>query len=393
MVLTLSLSLSLATEPRHISTTETYTLSDNHIIQYKGDFCEALRTVSISAPRNQQSTGYLYFLRSRPPLTERECFSAAVTASLISNNFRYWNFYLNAGSEASFKVCYQQQGRASRNVIFYVIRGTDRLNAWVEEPGGRGTEQTYHLTSECETIEYEVPQDGMHYFVFYLSSQGSFGAVNVDFVINRLLYDIQPDNIIHECSFALDGSSSCVLSAGMNTPYTAVLSLNASRPINYVEDGAEIHIGCQPRAWLYAIIVLAVVIIGPLICCGIAVCVKIVLEMTKKQPSATSRSSRVTNAVTSTTTTTTESNFTEPATDPNAAPPKYTTTESSFSNSVPADPAAAPPKYTTTEQSITNSNPSDPTAPPEYTAIESSSTDLYPTQTVPPEYPPPPPYS
>ena len=70
----------------------------------------------------------------------------------------------------------------------------------------------------------------------------------------------------------------------MYTPYTAVLSLNASRPIDYARDGAEIHISCQPRGWLYAVIVLAVLIVGTLIfVCGIAV---IVLILTKKKSSS-----------------------------------------------------------------------------------------------------------
>ena len=233
---------------------------------------------------NQQSTGYLYFLRSRPPLTISEVFNDSVTADLNNNlNFQYWNFYLNTGSEAHFEVCYKQQDGSPRNIILYIIRGIDQLNKWTEEPRDSEAEETYRLTSDCDTIDYDVPEDGMYYFVFYLSD-GSLGTVNVDFIIDRLLYDIQPDNIVHECSFDLDGSSSCSLSGGMYTPYTAVLSLNASRPIDYARDGAEIRISCQPRGWLYAVIVLAVVIGSCLIfVCVIAVIVILVLIRRKKK--------------------------------------------------------------------------------------------------------------
>ena len=62
-------------------------------------------------------------------------------------------------------------------------------------------EETYRLTLGCDTIDYDVPRDGMYYFVFYLSG-GSFATVNVDFVINCLLYDVQPDNIVHESSLS-----------------------------------------------------------------------------------------------------------------------------------------------------------------------------------------------
>ena len=203
---------------------------------------------------NMQSMGHLYFLRSCPPLTKREIINASVTANLASNfHFQYQNFYLNTGSEAHFTVCYQWQD-SSRNIIFYIIRG---LNKQIKEPSSREAVETYHLTLNCDNIVYEVLQDSMYYFIFSLSS-GSFGTVDVDFIIDCLLYDVQPDNIIHECSFALDGCSSCSLSEKMDTPYTAVLSLNASHPIDYTRDGAEIYISCQLRGVLYAVIVLVV---------------------------------------------------------------------------------------------------------------------------------------
>ena len=323
VILTLGLSLGLGTEPHQISNTETYALSDNRIISYKGDFCQDLRTSSTAQTKNpnQQPTGYLYFLRSRPPLTIPEVFNDSVTADLNTNfNFQYWNFYLNTGSEAHFKVCYKQLSGSPRNIILHIIRGIDQLNKWTEEPRDSDAEETYRLTSDCDTIDYDVPEDGMYYFVFYLSS-GSFGTVDVDFVIDRLLYDVQPDNIVHECSFDLDGRSSCSLSGGWYTPYTAVLSLNASRPIDYARDGAEIRISCQPRGWLYAVIVLAVLIVFSLMfVCGIAVVVKIVLVAIKKKPSSTTGSKTTSVVVPGSTI---ESSFTKPAYPTQTAPLEY----------------------------------------------------------------------
>lgn len=328
VILTLSLSLSLGTEPHKIRSTETYALTDNRIIDYKGDFCQDLRTSSTKAPANQQSVGNLYFLKRRPPLTKYESFNASgETVDLNSNgiNFRYWNFYLNTNSEASFIVCYQPDVGTRRDVIFYIIRGTDQLNKWIDEPGNTdSTEKSYHLTSDCDTITYQVHQDGMHYFVFYLFA-GSFSTLSMDFAINRTLYSILPDNVLHECSFALDGGSNCVLSVPMNSGYMAALSLNASRPINYADDGAEIRISCQARAWLYAVIVLVVLIVGTLIfVCGIAICVKITLISINK--SSASRS-RVTNVAT-TSDVAMEPSYTKPSTtvppiDYSSPPPPY----------------------------------------------------------------------
>ena len=242
---TLIVGLILGAEPHKIANTETYALSDNRIISYKGIFCEKLKVSSKSRAMNQQSMGHLYFLRSRPPLTKREIINASVTANLASNfHFQYWNFYLNTGSEAHFRMCYQPQN-SSRNMIFYIIRG---LNKQIKEPSSREAVEAYHLTLNCDNIVYEVPQDSMYYFIVSLYN-GNSGTVNVNFIIDRLLYDVQPDNIVHECFFALDGRSSCSLSEKMDTTYTAVLSLNASRPIDYTGDGAKIYIIKLQDSW------------------------------------------------------------------------------------------------------------------------------------------------
>ena len=334
VILTLSLSLSLGTEPHEISSTETYALTDNRIIAYKGDFCQDLRTTSTDVPINQESTGNLYFLKSRPPLTERESFNASVTAIINSDfNFRFWNFYLNAGSRSSFEVCYQQSGGTSEDVIFYIIRGTDQLNEWRDEPRDSNADKSYRLTSQCRNITYEVRQDNMYYFVFYLSG-GRSSALDVNFAINRTLYRLLPDDIITDCSFPLDGRSRCVISAPMNSGYTAFLSLNASLPINYSDDGAEINISCQARGWLYAVIVLAVVIFAVLVfACVVVVCVKVV-KVGEKRCTGGGRTSRVTTEA-GMSNVTNESSFKEPS----------STFPNDYSSPPAAYPRAPPPPY------------------------------------------------
>ena len=228
-------------------------------------------------PENEQAEANLYFMMNRPLLTERESFNESVTANLdFDLNFRYWNFYLNAGSKTSFTVCYRKGALAGGRVIFYTIKGTDQLNDWIENPIGENAEQSYPLTSNCDTIYYQVYEDSMYYFVFYLSA-GISSVLDVNFAIYRTLYSIPSDDVVSECSFPLDGRSSCAISSPFNPGYTAVLALNASRPINYSKDGAEIRIGCQARAWLYAVIVVIVALVFVVVYVGgIFVCVKLV---------------------------------------------------------------------------------------------------------------------
>ena len=257
VIVTLSLSLPLGTEPYQISNTETYTLTDNRIIEYKGDFCQDLRATSTLDPINQEASASLYFFKSRPPLTDRESFNVSESAQLNSYlNYHNWNFYLNAGSNTAFRVCYKPD-TTYRDVKYLLIKGTTNFNTWLNDTKDSHAVYFSNLTELCQTFPYQVEKDDMYYFVFYLSSHHTT-ELDVEFHFDRTLYNILQDLVVSNCSFPLDGHSSCAISAPISSGYTALLSLNASPPIDYSNDGGEIHISCQPRAWMYIVIVFAV---------------------------------------------------------------------------------------------------------------------------------------
>lgn len=191
-VLALSLSLSLGTEPHRISDTETYTLTDNRIIAYKGDFCQDLRATSKEQPINQEASANLYFFKSRPPLTDRESFNISETAQL-NNNFNYhnWNFYLNAGSNTTLKVCYQSDN-TYRDVKYLLIKGTTKFNKWVDDTRDSHAIYSSRLTETCRLVSHQLTTDDMYYFVFYLSSQRKT-STDVYFQFDRTLYHVLPD--------------------------------------------------------------------------------------------------------------------------------------------------------------------------------------------------------
>ena len=280
-VVVLSLSLSLGTEPHRISDTETYTLTDNRIIAYKGDFCQDLQATSKEQPINQEASANLYFFKSRPPLTDRESFNISETAQL-NNYFNYhnWNFYLNAGSNTTLKVCYQSD-ITYRDVKYLLIKGTTKFNKWVDDTKDSHAMYSSRLTETCQLVSHQLTTDDMYYFVFYLSSQRKT-SIDVYFQFDRTLYHVLLDLVVSNCSFPLDGYSSCSLSAPINSGYTALLALSASPPVDYSDDEGKIHIGCQPRAWLYVVIVFAVVIFATVITfCVVFACVKLVIGKVK----------------------------------------------------------------------------------------------------------------
>ena len=324
-VLTLSLSLALGTEPHQISNTETYTLTDNRIIAFKGDFCQDLRATSTKQPNNPQPHASLYFFKSRPPLTDRESFNVSETAQLDSYiNYHNWNFYLNAGSNTTFQVCYQSD-TTHHDVKYLLIKGTNTFNQWYDDPSDSHAIYSSRLTDQCQTFSHQLNTDDMYYFVFYLTSHRTT-HIDVDFRFDRTLYHILPDLVVRNCSFPLDGSSSCALSAPMYSGYTALLALNASFPVDHSDDGGEIHIGCQPRAWLYVVIVFAVLFfVAAPPCCVVFVC-----AVRKKKSSSTSSVTRLTDGSSSKVTT----SFMKPSTVGYSSLPDYGSA-----------PSAPPPPY------------------------------------------------
>ena len=321
-VLALAFSLSFGTEPNQISSTETYTLTDNRLIAYKGDFCQDLRTTSTEQPNNLEASASLYFFKSRPPLTDRESFNVSESAQLNSNwNYHNWNFYLNAGSNTSLRVCYQLDS-IHRDVKYLLIKGTNKFNQWLDDTSDSKAIYSSKLTEQCQTFTHQLKADNMYYFVFYLNSLRTTN-IHVDFQFDRTLYHIQRDLVVSSCSFPLDGYSSCSLSAPMYSGYIGLLALNASFPVDHSDDEGTIHIGCQPRAWLYAVIVLAVVFFVA----GAAFCVvftcKLVISGKKK-----TTSSEFVNRSTDTTSSRVTTAFMNPSTAGYSSLPDYGSTPS-----------------------------------------------------------------
>ena len=106
-VVSISVGLHYGTGLNDLDALKEYALTDKVILSYKGDFCESLQTVSTDFPNSAESNATLYMLRSPPPLTDSESFNVSEPLDLDdTNNFHYWNFYLNTGSTLSIKVCY-----------------------------------------------------------------------------------------------------------------------------------------------------------------------------------------------------------------------------------------------------------------------------------------------
>ena len=262
-----------------------YTLTDK-VIESTGNyhFCQGLTATSASQP-SDPSDATLYLLSSRPvPSLIERLFSAVVATfdfdlSDYNDKSYTWKYNLNTGSVVSLYVCYDDPIYFDY-VEFYLIAGQANHNNWVKKNSGCSQCAVDHrvLDSDCQTLKYHINESALYFFSFF-GDDVVDATLYIDFDINRTVYHMPPDGIVHECSFPLDGTSECSVDIPMSSGYTALLSLNTTVPVDY-SDTANIKMHCQPRVWFYIIIVFVSVL--PIIAL-ISVCICLKVRSKRKQ--------------------------------------------------------------------------------------------------------------
>ena len=350
VVLSITLGLRYGTDSTDIEATKEYALTDKVIRSYNGDFCQGLGAKSTGDAPSPASNATLYLLNSRPPLVDSESFNISETAVFSStNSYHYWNFYLNAGSKLSFRACYTSSSD-HYNVKFYLIKGSKNHKRWLDDIDSDYALKYKRLASECQTVDYQVQQDALYFLSFYFDDDFVVypSTLNIDFHFNRTVYHVSEDNVVQNCSFPLDGYSGCSLSVPMSSGYTALLSLNTTLPVNY-NDGANIKLDCQPRGWLYAIVVIFTVVPVLIVIAVIVTCVCFKMRKGKKTYMSLNRSAATASTDSSNQTSvanTTESAFPKPGENLGTAPPPYNPAYPPSSSGYGATtPAGLPPPY------------------------------------------------
>ena len=226
-------------------------------------FCQDITITSNSVPKNLHSNATLYLLSQHPPRTDREIISnISKQMSLSSIGIDYYSYILdlNVGANVEIDACYLASNPDAK-VEFYLLKGTKNFNKWVGDwifHSGSYIEMYSKLSSACQTVSYHAQKADKYYFVFYKDPFGD--NMKANFQIDRPAYHVSLDTVVNSCTIPLDGESSCSLSVPMSSEYTALMSLHAgSFPIHY-PDGADVSIKCQPRGWLYTIVVICALV-------------------------------------------------------------------------------------------------------------------------------------
>ena len=167
---------------------------------------------------------------------------------------------MHPGSTFSFEVCYIpiKGVPTMKEVVYYLIQGDENYNNWCDDPNDSYSVQHIQLSTRCRHITYQVEKDDIYYFVFY-NNMDVRSTLNVHFRFNRTKYEFTADDIVDSCSIGVNSHDSCSVNLPLLASYTALLEFDTNPPVDW-DNGVMMNIQCQPRGWLYAVIVIGVVL-------------------------------------------------------------------------------------------------------------------------------------
>ena len=241
-----------------------YSLTDTVIVPYT-KFCSNLQIESKDSVQSVESdsTATLYLLSKPPPLSAHENFTHNHSIHFTrAEDAQVWSLNLHPGSTIAFESCYvpvKGENSMKKGVVFYLIKGDENYNNWVDEPNDSYSVQHIELNTRCDRVSYQVFSDDIYYLAFF-NTMDVKSTLSVHFKINRTKYQVSPDTVKDNCTIAVNSHSSCSLKLPITSSYTALLELNTSPPIDW-DDGVTIDINCLPRGWLYAVIVVGTVLL------------------------------------------------------------------------------------------------------------------------------------
>ena len=254
MIVSINISIPFWFTSSNADSPDEYSLTDTVIIPYT-KFCSGLEIESKDSVQSEssESTATLYLLTSPPSLSDHENFTLNNNVSLKGpEDAAVWSFILHPGSTFSFKACYVR-GNPALGVVFYLIQGDENYNNWMDDPDDYYSVQHVELTTRCRHVSYRVYDDDIYYLVFFNPSD-SISILNIRFKFYRTRYHFSSDTVADNCSITVNSYSTCSVNLPVMASYTALLVLETQLPVDW-DNGVTIDIQCQPRGWLYAVII------------------------------------------------------------------------------------------------------------------------------------------
>lgn len=196
----------------------------------------------------------------------------------VSGN-RNWQFYLNAGSSVSIRLCVAFSFGTSRLVAFEIIQGTS--NSFTIQSVVRRISLTI---SECQTIEYQVQIEDNYSFKMIVSRTRLpvYGSFSLNMEFSRVQYSTASVGSAPNCVVRSPGN--CSVDVPVGSTGKALITTGLAEPVDWKER-YQVSLMCGNRSWAIAVtalipilLLILIIIIATVIVC---VCCKAKLKQKK----------------------------------------------------------------------------------------------------------------
>ena len=222
---------------------------DTRIVSYSSSFCEGLALTG-------DADATLYLLEEKPPLSGPTNRLTATPPRVIpADTYKYLYYYIHPHSEASLTYCISD-GSSGKSLSINIIKGSDNFNEWKDDGDPSHTKTHFTINNLCSS-----GTESKHWDTSYFASGDTyyFAFDNLDIShavdwqatlqLNRTEY--LPQSVEDSCTISGD---SCSVSIPLHSDYVAMVKV--SNDTAGPEDNVSIIWSCNPRVWLYLIVVL-----------------------------------------------------------------------------------------------------------------------------------------
>ena len=248
-----------------------YAPGDTMLLSYSSSFCESLTLTDASAVR-----ATLYVLNKKPPLSGFNSFDVSINQTINRDEYSHWMYYLYPGSNLTLDACV-----VSQSLTFYVVRGQSNFEDWEDYPRSGYSEESVVISTLCKDGKlnrrfYFNKRADNYYFPF-----DNFGTVSSTLAgalhFERPEYNITDERtIVKRCEAGGTLSSSCSIDIPLSSSYYVLLVVDPPQDGDWSKN-INIDWSCNPRVWLYVVVVLTPLLFSVLCIVVIAIacwCVK-----------------------------------------------------------------------------------------------------------------------
>ena len=244
-----------------------YTPGDTRLHTISTFFCSSVQ-IKMTADSSQMGHVNLYLLNEKPSLTARDSFSISQSFTLSEYHYEYWQFYLYPNSNFSVNACVTS---GSSSYYFYVIKGSNDFNHWIDKISSSYYEQELYVSTPCggnSTLSYTTKKEDYYYFAYYCDSSNCDGQLEI--FLQRFEYTVGSSTDSADNCTTTVTSGPCSLAVAYQSDYNqALVAIEETPPNGNWEQQFTVEFNCGARAEAYLAVVLPPVLLVLIIIVGI----------------------------------------------------------------------------------------------------------------------------